>query len=364
VNAYSPSLLFAVAAGSVLAAAGAFAKERALPQLHTHQSYIEEILRTSTVPIDDARAVFAFVLASLPERVQVYPTENYHYFKFLQNGTPYSGNIRIEIDESGKASLHFAYFETAADWHEETPGKHVVFGAAEGVSLEKLERLIYRVSYAGKSVTFVLNDLAAAKPPTGALGPAETFIGPVFDESGVRFFLVYNRERKVFLYVLDETTRLADELFPYSGTDRIVIGKRTGFAFYRDHRLARKILIGAYEGNVRLNNYFDGPFDQLPDNFVEGDTLRQAILEIQPSLRGKIDRFGDFPDGEERISIVPYLAYFELAELARFDRCASSKAQAADYYDCFVAEKLGFDVAEPMYKGEKTAGTPAAKRGR
>ena len=30
-------------------------------------------------------------------------------------------------------------------------------------------------------------------------------------------------------------------------SDRILIGKRTGFAFYRDHRLERKILIGVFE---------------------------------------------------------------------------------------------------------------------
>ena len=62
--------------------------------------------------------------------------------------------------------------------------------------------------------------------------------------------------------------------------------------YYRDHRLDRKILIGVYEENVRVNNYFDGPFDQLPDNFIEGETLRNAILKVQPNLKGKIDRFG------------------------------------------------------------------------
>ena len=72
----------------------------------------------------------------------------------------------------------------------------------------------------------------------------------------------------------------------------ILVGKRTGFAYYRDHRLERKILIGVFEQNVRLNNYFDGPFDQLPDNFIEGDTLRQAIIDSDPGLKGKIDRLG------------------------------------------------------------------------
>ena len=45
---------------------------------------------------------------------------------------------------------------------------------------------------------------------------------------------------------------------------------------------------------MRLNDYFDGPFDQLPDNVLEGDTLRRIILELEPGLKGQIDRFGGF----------------------------------------------------------------------
>ena len=92
--------------------------------------------------------------------------------------------------------------------------------------------------------------------------------------------------------------------------------------FYRDHRRDRKILIGVYEENVRVNNYFDGPFDQMPDNFIEGETLRNAILKVQPNLKGQIDRFGGTPDGEVRYLIGPYLIYKQLDEFDRADRCA------------------------------------------
>ncbi|HJZ45143.1 MAG TPA: hypothetical protein VJ233_15620, partial [Hyphomicrobiaceae bacterium] len=36
----------------------------------------------------------------------------------------------------------------------------------------------------------------------------------------------------------------------------------------RDHRLDRKILIGAFEGDSRPSKYFDGLFDQLPQSFT------------------------------------------------------------------------------------------------
>jgi hypothetical protein len=177
------------------------------------------------------------------------------------------------------------------------------------------------------------------RPPAAALGPDEIFVGPIFDESAIRFFLVFNSKLKVFHYILDETVPVPDHFVAVPRAERILVGKRTGFAFYRDHRLDRKILVGVYEGNAHINNYFDGPFDQLPDNFVEGDTLRRLILEVDPGLQGKLDRFGASPNGEERYMIAPYLYYLSIDDLRVFDRCASSRrVPAARYYTCFVID--------------------------
>src|SRR5438045_6988469 len=193
------------------------------------------------------------------------------------------------------------------------------------------------MSFNGKQVDFALNDLSAVKPPPGSIAADEKFIRPIFDESCIRFFLVYNSNLKLFHYVLDETIKVADQFFPSERTDRILIGKRTGFAFYRDHRLDRKIMIGAYEGNMRLNNYFDGPFDQLPDNFIEGEDLRDAILAVEPALAGKIDRVGGAPDGSGRYLIGPYLYYRTEEQFRPFHDCATSRRRADDsYYRCFV----------------------------
>src|SRR5690606_2418947 len=99
----------------------------------------------------------------------------------------------------------------------------------------------------GRTVVFELNDLSQVVPPASALGPDDRFLGPVFDESGIRFFLVFNRELKLFHYILDETVPVPDELFSSQFADRILIARRTGFAFYNEHRLNRKILIGVFE---------------------------------------------------------------------------------------------------------------------
>jgi hypothetical protein len=323
------------------------------PKLHTNEAYVEEVTQAPTLAVNDPMAVFAFVLNSLPDRVKVYPTENYYYFTFMHVGAPYAGNIRIELGDGDKVTVHFAYYQDGSEWHQDSPLTHVVLDSSRGVSVDKLERLVYRLSYGGKSVVFALNDLSQVKPPAGALAPGEKFIGPIFDESAIRFFLVYNSKLKIFHYILDETVKVADEFFPSRRTGRILIGKRTGFAFYQDRRLDRKILVGVYEGNYRRNTYFDGPFDQLPDNFIEGETLRQAILEVSPGLKGKIDRFGSAPDGEVRFLIKPYASYQNESELYGVDKCARTRVRAASYYTCFVAEPADGDFGTPSARVRK-----------
>jgi hypothetical protein len=312
------------------------------PQLHTHQSYIEEIQRPTTLDVKDLMATFGYVLNSLPDRVKIYPTENYFYFTFTHNGLPYAGNIRLDASDRDRGKVQFAYYEQTTGWFDETPSYFKTLDAADGVTLEKVERFLYRLSYGGKSVLFELNDLSQVRPPAGALAPKESFIGPSFDDSGVRFFLIYNAAIKNFLFILDETVKVTDEFVESSRDGRILTGKRTGFVFYRDHLRDRKILIGVYEENVRVNNYLDGPFDQLPDNFIEGEILRNAILEVDPKLKGKIDRFGGTPDGEVRYNISPYLIYKDERAFDPVDRCASrAQARPSAYYRCFLLDKSG-----------------------
>jgi hypothetical protein len=184
-------------------------------------------------------------------------------------------------------------------------------------------------------VTFTLNDLSKVQPLAEAIKADEKFIGPVFDESAIRFFLLFNSRLKIFHFVLDETTPVADQFFNLAGSAPIQIGKRTGFAFYSLD--GRKILIGVNERESRLNTDLDGPFDQLPENFIQGEALREAILAANPGIKGKIDRFGNFSDSSGRYLIHPYLPYRQPGDLAVFHRCATSKAVApADRAACFV----------------------------
>lgn len=332
-------IVLAALAVSVLGLACARAEPA---KLITHEDYVADVKRTADFDIGDIKAAFAFVLKSLPDRVQVYPTENYSYFRFYDRGVRYMGNIRLENGTRDEGKVHFTYQIETTAWRD--PGKdklyHALFGADDGVTVEKVEPLLYRVTFQGRSVLFALNDLSNVKPPEGLLGPGERYIGPVFDDSAIRFFLVYSSRIKAFHYILDETEPVPDVFFPSSITDRIVVGHRTGFAFYRDEKRDRKILIGVYEGNVSVNNHLDGPFDQLPDNFIKGEDLRSALIEINPKLKGTIDRFGSKPGGETRYVIAPYLEYWTVDDLRPFDRCArANRTDDRRYYQCFVIDE-------------------------
>src|SRR5262250_974362 len=91
------------------------------PKLHTNEAYVEEVTQATTLAVDDPMAVFAFVLNSLPDEVKVYPTENYYYFTFVHRGAPYAGNIRIELGDEDKVTVHFTYYQDSTEWHEGSP---------------------------------------------------------------------------------------------------------------------------------------------------------------------------------------------------------------------------------------------------
>jgi hypothetical protein len=336
-----------VSLASFLALASAQAQT---PALQTNQSYVEELARPTSLKVGDLMSVFGYVMSQLPDRVKVYPTENYYYFGFIHDGIRYAGNIRLDASNRDDGKVIFAYFEDTSQWYDDAPVQHAILDALQGVMLEQVEPLVYRISYQGKSVVFALNDLRDVKPPSGALGPDEKFIGPIFDESAIPFYLAFNTRLKIFHYVLNESDKVADSFFSPKGHDRILVGKRTGFAFYQDHHLNRKILIGVFAGNMQANNYFDGPFDQLPDNFIEGETLRDAILAVRPQLKGHIDRFGGAPDGSIRFMIGPYLPYQALSDLNGIDRCAVKKQKQPDYYRCFVSDDESGGMVAPRPK--------------
>src|SRR5205814_10207241 len=82
----------------------------ALPRLFTNEAYVEDSVRTTRLAIEDPIAVFSYVLSNLPERVTVYPTENYYYFSFVDRHVRYAGNLRFDVLDRDEGKVHFAYY--------------------------------------------------------------------------------------------------------------------------------------------------------------------------------------------------------------------------------------------------------------
>lgn len=329
-------------------------------KLRTHESVIEELRRKSTLDISKPMDVFEAVFKQIPVTATVYPTENYYYFSFVHNGQPYAGNLRLDESDRDKGILHFAYFPEYTEWKRGDDPEYRKLTAADGVKIEKKADLQYQVTFKGRSVLFKLVDLKNVKPPEGLLHANEKYLGPVFDESGIQFYLVFNPDLKVFHYILNDRDGTGDALIESEVAKRIEIGRRSGFAFYRDHYRDRKILIGVHQHNSNVNNYNDGPFDQLPDNFIEGDSLKEAIIAAAPYMEGRIDRLGNAPSGDERFFIGPYITWSEQADLSPFNDCADSKDTPRDtYYACFSMDPgSDFEDAEPQVNVEGGTGKP------
>jgi hypothetical protein len=242
-------------------------------------------------------------------------------------------------------------------------------GAAEGVDFKQVDKFHYTIAFKGKTVQFELPDLSNVKPAPGMLRDDETYLGPIWDESGVQFFLVYNKPAKAFLYLLNETPKV--DLYESSKlSPALTVGNRTSFAFYKDKLLNRQILIGDFVGHTMLNDYFDGPFDQLPDNFVKGTDLRDSILEVEPRLKSQNpDRYGADASGEFRYGITSYKYYGYINELKPIIECAEKNADPAAYYKCFDSTKANSEAEEaggPDFLGappEGAQGGPAPGQG-
>jgi hypothetical protein len=336
-------------------------------KLHTNQEMIDDLLRPNDLDIKNPDAVFAAVFEQLAPKVTVYPTESYYYFTFQLNGINYAGNIRFDAADQFDGKVHFAYANEYAYWRKPLEPVYKKMGSAEGVDFKQIDKFHYTIAYKGKTVEFELPDLSNVKPAPGMLRDDEIYLGPAWDESGVQFFLIFNKTAKAFMYLLNETPKVdlydATKLSP-----AVTLGNRTSFAFYKDKLLNRQILIGDFVGHTMLNDYFDGPFDQLPDNYVKGTELRDAILEVEPRLKDqKADRYGADPTGEFRYGITSYKYYGYINELKPIVDCAEKNTDPAIYYKCFDSTKANAEAEEsggPDFLGgqppEGSQGGPAS----
>lgn len=309
------------------AAAPPAAAASAGPHLELHQSQVEA-LQSPGPDLRHSDAVFAWVFRHLPDEVTVLPTENYYYWKLTSQGREIRGNFRPASGLREKGILSFAYAEWL-EYPDETLAANQLsiarrFTAAEGVTVTCPDPLTCDVSSEGKTVRFHLHAIPQTPPGPGILGEGEKFVSRTFDESGLPFFLCYQPASKSFFWILNEESPAAENFTPLAPD--ILLGRRTGFVFWTDPAHARrKILTAVRQASIARNDFFDGPFDQLADNYAAQVPLRAFVEDAFPALKNQIDLHGYFltgPDAGNRVALTSYHFYTTPADALAFTRQA------------------------------------------
>jgi len=287
------------------------------------------------VDIDEIETVFWHVFSRLPDHVTVYPSENYYYYGLHIDGRLFWGNIRLAAGYRELGELSFAYFEfnEYASPGEDKFTQAKIFTEADGVGIEEVDHFTHIVSYRGKSVTFHLHQLPQDPPKLFKLLEDEVFVERTFDESGYQFFLLFNEAENYFFWVLNEEEGVPDVLDTVLEHEDILVGRRSGFAFW-DDGLGRKVLASIRQHSVTRNDYYDGPFDQLADNYAKEVDIQGYMIKASPGMEGRIneygyfiyDQYGNKIERPLRVAISTYQTYYTDSQFIAF----IEQAKAAD----------------------------------
>jgi len=300
-----------------------------LPYLLFNQKFVEGVTAEVDLDMTNIDDVFWHIFSRMPDEVTIYPSENYYYFILYANGMQYWGNMRLAAGRRERNVLSFAYFEFTE--FPSVPGKgkshSKYFTDSDGILLTEVDTYTWDLRYNRKTVRFHLNKLRQDPPESFELAENEAFVERTLDESGFPFFLLFNTDTNYFFWVLNEEETVPEKFEQIA--DDILLGTRSGFAFWVDpERPDRKVLATIRSISVTRNDYYDGPFDQLADNYVDQTKVSEWMIRSYPALEGRIDKWGYYTDSERasRVAISAYGTYFTQADIITF----VERAKAAD----------------------------------
>lgn len=303
----------------------------------------EVFIRAMPQPLDvrDSLAVLRYVFERLDSVVTVFPSENYYYYRFTHPGGEIAGSLALFTRNRDDGILSFSYtLQDTADAGGNALGGGGPLGVREGVRVTRAGPFAYNVAFAGRTVCFRLHVPNLRPLAAPQLRRDETWVGPSSDESGLRFHLVFNEAAEKLYWVLDEADPVPEVLAPAGG--RVLVGTRTRFAFYDDREQRRRIMIGAYLRNIEGNTWYDGPFDQMPDNYVYAGRIevQRFIERAYPEARGLIDRYGSYLENPSlRVPVANYRPYHDVAELvAMVEACRRREGGGAAFYSCITVQ--------------------------
>jgi len=273
--------------------------------------------------------VFDYVFKNLPYYSIVYPSYQYYYFQFDYSGKEFAGNLRFTETENGK--LAFGYSEKD---NFEKGSYFKLFDEADGFFVEKVSDEIVKINYDGHTKWFKIFSLSEL-PEKINLSKDEEVISKIIDESGINFYLIYNSHVNSFYY-LAENGMLLENLEDLGKNS--YMGLRTNYIYYFDSENNRFLLAGVSEQNIDKNNYFDGPFDQIPQYL----DIREQIYFAYPYTKrnGGLDERWHFLDKENvRVAISPYIKYNNFNEiLERVENCKNKNLEHSEFLLCLTYE--------------------------
>ncbi len=307
--------------------------------ISTNESFINGL--KSKADVSNPKQVFQLVFANLDDEVTVYPTENYYYFELPVQGKLLKGNIGFTVDYRERGEVTIGYEEVKAFPEADPEDGVAILSSKDGVDIKKISPFKYLVTFQGKTVSFNLLQLEQKLDEKVRLTKDEVFIGRSFDESGLKFSLIFNKKYNHFLWLLDEEKDLPETLSRINS--ELLIGDRTAFAFYDDPENNRKILIGVDKNEQSKNSWYDGPFDQLPDNYIaNGEVeIKNCMEAAYPYTKGNINKFGIFlNEPENRVAIAPYLAYSKTNDLVRMiDQARKNARKERSLFYCGITSE-------------------------
>ncbi len=307
-----------------------------------HEKYIANLENKIDISAS-VEEIFTLVFSQLQNEVIVYPTENYYYYSLRANGKDFWGNIRLAVGERDQGILNFAFWEFDNFPQRVDDDKFLVkfkkFSEEDGLLIFQVNPFRYSVTWQGKRVYFNFNQIEQRYPLLAKLNKDEVAVMHTFDESGLKFFLLFDKDKSNFIWILDEEDRLLDDFIVID--DYFLIAKRTQFVFYDDKKLNRKVLVGVYGENMKRNNYFDGPFDQLADNYIKGDFLKKYLELAYPYVKGRINEFGIFMNNDgsladSRVAITPYHDYASREDLLYFLNSCKELNNLEEMFSCLI----------------------------
>lgn len=296
-------------------------------KLLLNEHYVEAwAAQPAKLDLTEPDDVFEHVFTRLPKEVMVYPGENYYYWKLVVDGREIWGNIRLPAGRRDRGVVSFGYAEFnpfPSRGGDRRLSRSKYFTKADGVVVNKKDDFTYDVLLGDTQVRFLLNKISQHAPSKFQVAKNEKFIQRTFDESGMQFYLMFNTERNYFFWVLDEEVNVPDSFTKIS--DDLVVGNRTGFVFWADPKADdRKVLATIRKISVLRNDYYDGPFDQLSDNYVDVIDIKSWIERAIPTIKGRIDKYGYYTDTERpsRVALSNYGNYYTFAEALQFVEAA------------------------------------------